>query len=180
VSLIDAPSVIERILHHLKLWDRPERAPPTPAPRTLHYDLEIPACGDDLKFSGFFTIPSKSFYPPQPIVRPEDINYDAWGVLPFKLGFLAAGTLEVDGGILRAELRIIDMKQRSMSFGQRISGDSDQVRSIAHRWADEVVYKLTAGASLPGPGRSSTNPKTRNRLATSRYLKPDRRPISEY
>ncbi|MBP1595117.1 MAG: putative tolB protein [Acidobacteria bacterium] len=101
----------------------------------------------DLKFSGFFTIPSKSFYPPQPIVRTEDINYDAWSVLPFQLSFMAAGTLELDGGILRAELRIVDMKQRSMSFGQRISGDSDQVRSIAHRWADEVVYKLTAGAS---------------------------------
>ena len=48
VSLIDAPSVIERILRHLKLWDQPERPPPAPAPRTLHYDLEIPAWEDDL------------------------------------------------------------------------------------------------------------------------------------
>jgi TolB protein len=39
------------------------------------------------------------------------------------------------------------MKQQSMSFGQRISGDADQARSIAHRWADEIVYRLTAGAS---------------------------------
>jgi hypothetical protein len=50
VSLIDASSVIERILRHLKLWDRPERPLPTPAPRTLDYDVnvQIPAWEDDL------------------------------------------------------------------------------------------------------------------------------------
>ena len=107
----------------------------------------------DLKFSGFFTMAGKSFYPPQPIVRAEDINYENWSALPFKVSFLTAGTAEIDAGILRAELRIYDMKQRSMSFGQRISGDIDQVRSIAHRWADEIVTKLTAGLSR---GISST------------------------
>ncbi|NWG14083.1 MAG: PD40 domain-containing protein, partial [Acidobacteria bacterium] len=102
---------------------------------------------DDLKFSGHFTLAGKSFYPLQPIVKPEDINYGTWDSLPFKVSFLTAGTLDLVGGILRAELRVFDMKQRSMSFGQRISGDQDQVRAIAHRWADEIVYKLTAGQS---------------------------------
>ena len=46
ISLIDAPPVIERILRHLKLWDRPERAPPPPPPRTLHYDFDPVAGGD--------------------------------------------------------------------------------------------------------------------------------------
>jgi hypothetical protein len=41
VSLIDAPSVIERILRHLKLWDRPERPPPASAPGALHYDVDV-------------------------------------------------------------------------------------------------------------------------------------------
>ncbi|HYK88884.1 MAG TPA: hypothetical protein VE398_08945, partial [Acidobacteriota bacterium] len=102
---------------------------------------------DDLRFSGYFTMAGKSFYPPKPIIRPEDLNYDDWNGLPFKVSFLSAGTLDVNGGILRAELRLYDMKQRTMSFGQRISGDSDQVRMIAHRWADELVFRLTAGAS---------------------------------
>ena len=48
ISFIDAPSVIERILRHLMLWDRPERPPPAPALWTLHYDSEIPAWEDDL------------------------------------------------------------------------------------------------------------------------------------
>ncbi len=102
---------------------------------------------DDLKFAGFFTLAGKSFYPPQPIGRPEDLNYDAWNGLPFRVSFLSAGTLDLVGGIVKAELRIFDMKQRTMSFGQRISGEPDQVRSMAHRWADELVYRLTAGAS---------------------------------
>lgn len=102
---------------------------------------------EDLSFSGFFTLAGKGFYPPQPIVRPEDLNYDVWNTLPFKVSFLTAGTLDLAGGILKAEFRIFDMKQRTMSFGQRISGDSDQLRAIAHRWADEIVFKLTAGAS---------------------------------
>lgn len=102
---------------------------------------------DDLKFSGYFTMAGKSFYPPQPIVKPEDVNYDAWNLLPFRVSFLSAGTMDVVGGILRAELRLLDMKQRTMTFGQRISGDTDQARAMAHRWADEIVYRLTAGAS---------------------------------
>lgn len=101
----------------------------------------------DLKFSGFFTLAGKSFYPSQPIVRQEDINYNAWGALPFKISFLSAGALELSGNTLRAELRIYDMKQHVAGPGEIISGDSDQVRAIAHRWADEIVYKLTAGAS---------------------------------
>jgi TolB protein len=102
---------------------------------------------DDLEFSGFFVMAGRSFYPPQPIVRPEDLQYDAWSTLPFTVSFLTAGTLDITAGALRAELRIFDMKQHTMSFGQRIAGDADQVRAIAHRWADEIVYKLTAGAS---------------------------------
>ena len=50
-------------------------------------------------------------------------------------------------GSLRAEVRIIDMKQRTISFGTDFRGNADQIRSIAHRWADEIVYKLSAGAS---------------------------------
>ncbi len=102
---------------------------------------------DDLRFAGYFTMAGKSFYPPKPIIRPEDVNYDDWSALPFKVSFLSAGTLDLSGGILRAELRLYDMKQRTMSFGERIQGDADQVRMIAHRWTDELVYRLTAGAS---------------------------------
>src|SRR5512136_810227 len=74
---------------------------------------------DDLKFSGYFTMAGKSFYPlPRPGSRPDEVNYDAWGTLPFKVSFLSAGTVDLVGGILRVEFRLYDMKQRTMSFGQ--------------------------------------------------------------
>jgi hypothetical protein len=41
ISLIGDSPVIEKILRHLKLWDRPERPPPQPARRSIEYDEEI-------------------------------------------------------------------------------------------------------------------------------------------
>lgn len=103
---------------------------------------------DDLSFSGFFTMAGKSFYPPQPIVRPEsDIQYDVWDALSFKVSFLTVGTLDTADGILRADLKVYDMKQRKPIFEKSFSAASDQIRTIAHRWADFVVFNLTAGAS---------------------------------
>ena len=102
---------------------------------------------DDLSFSGFFTLPPKGFYPPQPVFRLEDVNFELWNTLPFKVSFLTTATLELRGGQLYAQVRIIDMKQRTVMFGTDFSANADQVRGIAHRWADEIVYKLSAGAS---------------------------------
>ena len=41
ISLIGDGRVIEKILRHLKLWDRPERPPPPPAERSIQYDEDI-------------------------------------------------------------------------------------------------------------------------------------------
>jgi TolB protein len=102
----------------------------------------------DLSFSGFFTLAGRSFYPPQPIVHPEqDINYDAWNTLDFPVSFLTVGTLNVVNGVLRADLSVYDMKQRKRSFEKSFTGTADQIRTLAHRWADVIVYNLTAGAS---------------------------------
>jgi hypothetical protein len=48
VSLMDAASIIERILRHLKLWDRPERAAPAPRQTTLYYRFEIRTWNGDV------------------------------------------------------------------------------------------------------------------------------------
>jgi hypothetical protein len=40
ISLIGDGPVIEKILRHLKLWDRPGRPPPRPAERSMYYDKE--------------------------------------------------------------------------------------------------------------------------------------------
>lgn len=40
ISLIGDGPVIEKILRHLKLWDRPERPPPSPPPAPFHYQFD--------------------------------------------------------------------------------------------------------------------------------------------
>jgi len=46
ISLIGDGPVIEKILRHLKLWDRPERPPPRPAERSIQYDEEFAGFDD--------------------------------------------------------------------------------------------------------------------------------------
>ena len=41
ISLIGNGPVIEKILRHLNLWNRPERPPPPPPERSIQYDQEI-------------------------------------------------------------------------------------------------------------------------------------------
>jgi hypothetical protein len=50
ISLIDSAAVIERILRHLKLWDRSERPPPRAPERSLHHEPEV-AVFDDVSQS---------------------------------------------------------------------------------------------------------------------------------
>ena len=42
ISLIGDGPVIEKILRHLKLWDRQERPPPPAPDRSIRYDPDIP------------------------------------------------------------------------------------------------------------------------------------------
>ena len=51
ISLIGAGPVIEKILRHLKLWDRPERPPPPAPDRSIRYDPDIPGFEDVSRWS---------------------------------------------------------------------------------------------------------------------------------
>jgi hypothetical protein len=46
IRLIDRAPVIDRILRHLKRWDRPERPPPRAIERSIDYDPEVIAFAD--------------------------------------------------------------------------------------------------------------------------------------
>jgi TolB protein len=103
----------------------------------------------DDTFSGFFTMAGKSYYPPESATAQteKDIPFDKWASLPFHVTFLSTGTLSLSNGRIQADLSLFDIDQRKKAFGLNIMGDKDQVRTLAHQWADEIVYRLTAGAS---------------------------------
>jgi len=46
ISLIGDGPVIETVLRHLKLWDRPPRPPPPAPDRSIRYDPDIPGVED--------------------------------------------------------------------------------------------------------------------------------------
>lgn len=103
---------------------------------------------DDLEFSAFFEIPSKSFYPLKPIRSPQDVEFENWQVPTLDVDFLAFGSVQVDATATVVEAYLYDVKTRQQVLGKRYTvTDNTLVRRIAHEFADQVVYELSAGAS---------------------------------
>ena len=102
---------------------------------------------DDLKFAGYFALAAKSFYPSQTSTNQQHPDYEAWNSLPLKIVYLSSGTIDLVGGVVNIDFRLFDLSVRSYGFGLKVSGDKSSARILAHRWADEVIYRLTAGES---------------------------------
>lgn len=102
----------------------------------------------DLKFSAFFEMPSKSYYPLKPLRSPLDVDFDPWQVPPVDVDFLVLGNLQVEASGAVVEAYLYDVKTKGQVLGKRFSvGDITLVRRIAHEFADQIVYQLSAGTS---------------------------------
>jgi len=65
---------------------------------------------DDLKFSAFFEIPSKSFYPLKPLRVPQDVVFENWQVPSLDADYLAFGSVypsRIKPDAVRAELDLL-------------------------------------------------------------------------
>lgn len=104
---------------------------------------------NDLDNSGVFEMVSKSFYPLQTPGSPGEVNLNAWGGPPPNASFLAFGNLGVSGGKLQVQGWLFDAKN---STSPQILGKQyqeaptpDNARLIAHRFADEIIFRLGGG-----------------------------------
>jgi len=103
---------------------------------------------DDLQFSAFFEIPSKSFYPLKPLRMPQDVVFENWQVPSLDVDYLAFGSLQVDATTTVVEAYLYDVKTMQQVLGKRFRvTDSSLIRRVAHEFADQIVYELSAGAS---------------------------------
>ena len=103
---------------------------------------------DDLKFSAFFEIPSKSFYPLKPLRSPTDVNFDNWQVPTLDADFLIFGNLQVDSGLAVVEAYLYDVRTRGQVLGKRYTVSDDAlIQRVAHEFSDQVVFQLSAGTS---------------------------------
>jgi len=106
---------------------------------------------NDLSQSGLFDMVSKSFYPLGAIGAPSDARLDVWAAPPPKAAMLAFGNLGASMGTLLVQGWLFDVKNAQnpqvLAKQYREAATDDNARLIAHRFADEIIYRLGGGIS---------------------------------
>ena len=104
---------------------------------------------NDLDNAGIFDLVSKSFYPLQDPGQPSDVNFTAWNSPPPNTSMLAFGNLGAAGGKVTVQGWLYDVKNQASPqvLGKQYNdvATNDAVRVIAHRFADEIIFRLGGG-----------------------------------
>ncbi|HXB21404.1 MAG TPA: hypothetical protein VNV88_08485 [Candidatus Solibacter sp.] len=107
---------------------------------------------NDLDNSGVFEMVAKSFYPLQTPGAPSEIKLDAWGNPPPNASMVAFGNLGATNGKVDVQGWLFDAKNAGAPqiLGKQYKEDAtpENARLIAHRFADEIIYRL--GGGIPG------------------------------
>jgi TolB protein len=98
----------------------------------------------DLELSGLFRVLPRSSHieaPDRSGITADTINFNDWSVI----GALALvkGGFTVDGDRVRLEARLFDVFQRRLLIGRNYHGSVNNMRRMAHRFADEIMAQLT-------------------------------------
>jgi TolB protein len=106
----------------------------------------------DLANAGIFDIVSKSLAPQATPGAPNEINLQQWAGEPSSAAMVAFGSLGVQSGRLVANGFLFDAKntQYPQVLAKQYNEDAseDSARQIAHRFADEIIFRL--GGGVPG------------------------------
>jgi TolB protein len=104
---------------------------------------------NDLDQAGIFDLVSKSFYPLAQVGRPEDVNIGAWGNAPTNAAMLAFGNFGVSGSDIQMQGWLYDTKNTAspqiLGKQYREAANQDNARLIAHRFADEIIFRVGGG-----------------------------------
>ena len=111
---------------------------------------------NDLQAAGIFDMVSPSFYPLANPGAPQEVNLAQWGDPPPNANMLAFGNAAVQSGSLEVQGWLFDVKnpQSPQVLGKqyREQASEDNARIIAHRFADEIIFRL--GGGIPGIAES--------------------------
>ncbi len=106
----------------------------------------------DLEYSGILDEVSKSFLPQADPGRPEGLKEADWTAAPANAQFVAYGTLTASGNTLGVDAWLSDVRTPGAppAIGKRYPGavTNEDVRRVAHEFADEIVMRLSGG--VPG------------------------------
>lgn len=95
----------------------------------------------DLEFTGLFDVLDKKTYIEDPNKKTDDIDFKDWQVIGADI--LIKGVLIAEEENLTVELKLFDAVQAKMLTGRRYIGKKTNTRTIAHKFASEVIEALT-------------------------------------
>ena len=104
----------------------------------------------DLANAGIFDIVSKSLLPQSTPGAPAEINISQWSVAPASAAMIAFGSFTVQSGRITCNGYLFDAKNAqnpqilAKQYGDEASEDA--ARQIAHRFADEIIFRLSGGS----------------------------------
>jgi TolB protein len=111
---------------------------------------------NDLENAGIFDMASKSFYPLATPANPADVKFDAWSAAPVNAAMLAFGNLGITGNNVTVQGWLYDVKNvtspQVLGKQYQDAATSDAARLIAHKFADEIIFRL--GGGIPGIAES--------------------------
>jgi TolB protein len=104
----------------------------------------------DLANAGIFDIVSKSLLPQSIPGVPAEMNVQQWSVAPASAAMVAFGNFGVQGGKIQCNGFLFDAKnqQYPQVLAKQYNEDAseDSARQIAHRFADEIIFRLSGGS----------------------------------
>jgi TolB protein len=103
----------------------------------------------DLSSAGIFDLVSKSFAPQSAPGSPQEISLAQWSEAPSNAAMVAFGALSVTNGKLAVYGWLYDTHNTDSPqvLGKQYNEAASQemARTIAHRFADEIIYRLGGG-----------------------------------
>jgi len=122
---------------------------PQTAPLKRTFDTTL---FNDLSNAGIFDIVSKSMLPQVIPGAPAEISLQQWSNAPTSAAMVAFGALGSSGGRITVSGYLFDAKnaQFPQVLAKQYNEDAneDMARQIAHRFADEIIFRL--GGGIPG------------------------------
>jgi TolB protein len=107
---------------------------------------------NDLKSAGIFDLVSKSMIPQAQPGAPSEINLQQWSVPPTNAAMVVFGSFAVVSGkaIVNGYLYDVKNMQYPQVLAKQYNEDASEssVRDVAHRFADEIIYRLGAVAGI--------------------------------
>ena len=105
---------------------------------------------NDLDNAGIFDLVSKSFNPLQVPGQPTELNTKDWNSPPPNASMLAFGNLGVTADKVQVQGWLYDVKSTTTTpqvLGKQYNDNAtaDAVRVIAHKFADEIIFRLGGG-----------------------------------